>query len=50
MSNQIQITGGAKVRNLEGVLTGTSGVVSSLGINVPSGIPQLDGSGKILVS
>jgi len=50
MSNQIQITGGAKVRNLEGVLTGTSGVVSSLGINVPDGIPQLDGSGKILVS
>lgn len=50
MSNQLQITGGAKVRNLEGVLTGTSGVVSSLGINVPSGIPQLDGSGKILVS
>ena len=50
MSNQLQITGGAKVRNLEGVLTGTSGVVSSLGINVPDGIPQLDGSGKILVS
>jgi len=50
MSNQITITSGAKVRNLEGVLTGTSGIVNSLGINVPSGIPQLDGSGKILVS
>ena len=50
MSQQIQITGGAKVRNLEGVLTGTAGVVNALGINVPSGIPQLDGSGKILVS
>jgi hypothetical protein len=50
MSQQIQITGGAKVRNLEGVLTGTSGVVNSLAINVPNGIPQLDGSGKILVS
>lgn len=50
MSQQIQITGGAKVRNLEGVLTGTSGVVNALGINVPDGIPQLDGSGKILVS
>ena len=50
MSQQIQITGGAKVRNLEGVLTGTSGVVDALGINVPDGIPQLDGSGKILVS
>jgi hypothetical protein len=50
MSQQIQITGGAKVRNLEGVLTGTAGVVNALAINVPSGIPQLDGSGKILVS
>lgn len=50
MSNQIVISSGAKVRELEGVLTGTSGVVNSLGINVPSGIPQLDGSGKILVS
>lgn len=50
MSQQIQITGGAKVRNLEGVLTGTAGVVNSLGINVPDGIPKLDGSGKILVS
>ena len=50
MSNQIVISSGAKVRELEGVLTGTSGVVNALGINVPSGIPQLDGSGKILVS
>ena len=50
MSNQLQITGGAKVRNLQGVITGTSGVLGSLGINVPDGIPQLDGSGKILVS
>ena len=50
MSNQLQITGGAKVRSLEGVLTGTSGVLNALGINVANGIPQLDGSGKILVS
>jgi hypothetical protein len=50
MSNQIVISSGAKVRSLEGVLTGTAGVVNALGINVPSGIPQLDGSGKILVS
>lgn len=50
MSNQLQITGGAKVRNLQGVITGTSGVLGALGINVPDGIPQLDGSGKILVS
>jgi len=50
MANQIVISSGAKVRNLSGVLTGTAGVVDALGINVPSGIPQLDGSGKILVS
>jgi hypothetical protein len=50
MSNQIVISSGAKVRELEGVLTGTAGIVNALGINVPSGIPQLDGSGKILVS
>jgi hypothetical protein len=50
MANQIVISSGAKVRNLSGVLTGTTGVVNSLGINVANGIPQLDGSGKILVS
>jgi hypothetical protein len=50
MSQQIQITGGAKVRNLDGVLTGTSGVVNSLPINASNGIPQLDVNGKILVS
>ena len=50
MSNQIQITGGAKVRSLEGVITGTTGVLSSLPINGSGGIPQLDVNGKILVS
>ena len=50
MSNQLQITGGAKVRNLEGVITGTTGVLSSLPINASNGIPQLDVNGKILVS
>jgi hypothetical protein len=50
MSNQLQITGGAKVRSLEGVITGTTGVLSSLPINTANGIPQLDSSGKILVS
>jgi hypothetical protein len=49
MSQQIQITGGAKVRNLEGVLTGTAGVIGSLPINTSNGIPQLDVNGKILV-
>ena len=50
MSNQLQITGGAKVRSLEGVITGTSGVLNSLPINTANGIPQLDSNGKILVS
>jgi hypothetical protein len=50
MSNQLQITGGAKVRNLEGVITGSTGVLNSLPINGANGIPQLDSSGKILVS
>lgn len=50
MSNQLQITGAAKVRGLEGVLTGTSGIVGALGINVANGIPKLDSNGKILVS
>ena len=50
MSQQLQITGGAKVRSLEGVITGTTGVLNSLPINAANGIPQLDSSGKILVS
>ena len=50
MSNQLQITGGAKVRNLEGVITGSTGVLGALPINTASGIPQLDSNGKILVS
>jgi hypothetical protein len=50
MSNQIDITGGARVRGLNGVITGTTGVLSSLPINTANGIPQLDSSGKILVS
>jgi len=50
MSQQLQITGGAKVRSLEGVITGTTGVLNSLPINGSLGIPQLDVNGKILVS
>jgi hypothetical protein len=41
MANQIVVSAGAKVRNLDGVLTATSGVVSSLPIDVSLGIPQL---------
>jgi hypothetical protein len=50
MSNQLVITSGAKVRSLEGVITGTTGVLNSLPINAANGIPQLDVNGKILVS
>ena len=50
MANQIVVSAGAKVRNLNGVLTGTTGVVNSLPINAANGIPQLDVNGKILVS
>jgi len=50
MANQIVVSAGAKVRNLSGVLTATSGVVSFLPIDVSMGIPQLDVNGKILVS
>ena len=50
MSQQIQITGGAKVRDLQDVIIGTSGVLSSLGFNVANGVPKLDSNAKILVS
>jgi hypothetical protein len=50
MSNQLLITGGAKVRNLEGVLTGTSGVVSSVPYGGANGVATLDGSGKVPLS
>ena len=50
MSNQIVISSGAKVRSLEGVITGSTGVLNSLPINAANGIPQLDSNGKILVS
>lgn len=50
MSNQIQITGGAKVRNLNGVLTGTSGVVSSVPLGAANGVATLDSAGKVPLS
>lgn len=50
MSQQIQITGGAKVRDLNDVIIGTNGVLSSLAFNVANGVPKLDSNGKILVS
>jgi hypothetical protein len=50
MSQQIQITGGAKVRDLQDVIIGTSGVLSSVAFDVANGVPRLDVNGKILVS
>jgi hypothetical protein len=50
MSQQIQITGGAKVRDLQDVIIGSSGVLSSLAFDVANGVPKLDSNGKILVS
>jgi hypothetical protein len=50
MSNQLQLTGGAKVRNLQDVIIGTSGVLSSVAFDVANGVPRLDVNGKILVS
>ena len=50
MSNQLQITGGAKVRSLEGVITGTSGVLSSVPLGGANGVATLDSSGKVPVS
>jgi hypothetical protein len=50
MSQQIQITGGAKVRNLQDVIIGTSGVLSSVAFDVANGVPRLDVNGKILVA
>jgi len=50
MSNQIVITSGAKVRNLAGVLTGTSGVVSSVPLGAANGVATLDSGGKVPVS
>jgi hypothetical protein len=50
MSNQLQITGGAKVRALEGVITGTSGVLSSVPYGGANGVATLDSGGKVPVS
>ena len=50
MANQIVVSSGAKVRNLEGVLTGTSGVVSSVPYGGANGVATLDSGGKVPVS
>lgn len=50
MSNQIVISSGAKVRELEGVLTGTSGIVISVPLGAANGVATLDSGGKVPVS
>lgn len=50
MSNQIVITSGAKLRDLDDVIIGTDGILSSVAFNVANGVPKLDENGKILVS
>jgi hypothetical protein len=50
MSNQLQITGGAKVRNLNGVITGTTGVLGSVPLGAANGVATLDSGGKVPVS
>jgi hypothetical protein len=50
MSNQLVITSGAKVRSLEGVLTGTSGVVNSVPLGGANGVATLDSMGKVPLS
>ena len=50
MSNQILISSGAKLRDLDDVIIGTDGILSSLGFDVPYGVPRLDANGKILAS
>ena len=50
MSNQIVISSGAKVRDLNGVLTATSGIVSSVPLGAANGVATLDSGGKVPVS
>jgi hypothetical protein len=47
MSNQIDITGGARVRGLNGVITGTSGVLASVPLGGANGVATLDATGKV---
>ena len=50
MANQLQITGDTKVKSLNGVLTGTSGVVGSVPLGAANGVATLDSGGKVPVS
>jgi hypothetical protein len=50
MSNQIVISSGAKVRNLDGVLTGSTGIVGSVPLGAANGVATLDALGKVPLS
>jgi hypothetical protein len=50
MANQLQITGDTKVKSLNGVLTGTSGIVGSVPLGAANGVATLDSGGKVPVS
>lgn len=50
MSNQIVISSGAKVRNLQGVLTATTGIVDSVPLGGANGVATLDALGKVPLS
>jgi hypothetical protein len=50
MSNQIVISSGAKLRGLNGVITGTTGVLDSVPLGGANGVATLDSSGKVPVS
>ena len=50
MSNQIVISSGAKVRELEGVITGTTGILNSVPLGAANGVATLDAYGKVPLS
>ena len=50
MSNQLVISSGAKVRNLQGVLTATTGIVNSVPLGGANGVATLDALGKVPLS
>ena len=50
MSNQIVISSGAKLRGLNGVITGTTGILDSVPLGGANGVATLDSSGKVPVS
>ena len=48
--SQLYVTGVAKIRNLTGALTASSGIVDAIGIGTANGLATLDGSAKLTIS